>query len=368
MATASHSSLALKSARAYSGRMPKALRKTLPKDFEAMLEQGDFAEITRALEGCLPDARGGYGKQTALHFAKVSDELTRWLVARGADLNAEDTWGNAPLHIRIAHGGKIDVLLDLGADVHHMSRSLGSPLHEAADKHSIPAATLLLDRGAKIDLPNRQGRTPLELALERCSNSRLKTMAPMARFLLDRGAERRPAMKEAVKRLGESFEFHREGFAVSGVGEATAALEGLYAMFDVPAVPRRRIHDGVSPIRPNATTWEEQHDELWSLLVPSSGPARTVQGEVVRIAGRIADEICRNGGANWDPAYREMACAFETHVRSGVALPDGDLTTVAAIVRALPRDGGLDEIARLGVRWVQLNPIPVPLAPPKYKR
>jgi hypothetical protein len=36
-----------------------------------------------------------------------------------------------------------------------------------------------------------------------------------------------------------------------------------------------------------------------------------VQGEVVRIAGRIREEIRWNRGDNWDEVYREMAHAFE---------------------------------------------------------
>lgn len=60
------------------------------------------------------------------------------------------------------------------------------------------------------------------------------------------------------------------------------------------------MHDGTSPIVATAATPEDRFDELWNLLVPSGGPSATVQGEVIRIAGKIHDEWHRNGGCNWD--------------------------------------------------------------------
>lgn len=92
-------------------RMTKAKRKTLPKNFEALLAEGDHAKITEALTACQPDAHGGFNR-TALAFAGCSDELSRWLVANGANLEAEGAWGDTPLQHRITYGGSIDVLLE----------------------------------------------------------------------------------------------------------------------------------------------------------------------------------------------------------------------------------------------------------------
>lgn len=40
----------------------------------------------------------------------------------------------------------------------------------------------------------------------------------------------------------------------------------------------------------------KQFSWLWDYLVPMGGSAETVQGEVVRIAGRIGGELFNNGG------------------------------------------------------------------------
>jgi len=70
--------------------MAKTKKKTLPKDFEPMLERGSLAELKAVFDVCELDARGGYSKQTALAFDKCPDDLARWLVAQGADLSATD--------------------------------------------------------------------------------------------------------------------------------------------------------------------------------------------------------------------------------------------------------------------------------------
>jgi hypothetical protein len=74
--------------------------------------------------------------------------------------------------------------------------------------------------------------------------------------------------------------------------------------------------------------------------VPSQGPAATVQGEVIRISGRIADELHRNGGTNWDADYKAMADAFLKHVQGGKPLSSPDLAEAAAIVAAVKRKTG----------------------------
>lgn len=54
------------------------------------------------------------------------------------------------------------------------------------------------------------------------------------------------------------------------------------------------------------SSWQEQFDQLWDLLVPSCGAASTVQGEAVRVCGRLAHELLDNGGINWDDDFQTM--------------------------------------------------------------
>lgn len=295
--------------------MAKAKKKRLPKDFESQLEAGNLKELTALFETHDIDARGGDSKQTALAFDQCPDDLTRWLVESGADLAAEDTYGETPLHARSrGRMGRIQILLDLGADVHHGEKRQGTPLHAAAVTCDFKTAKLLLRHGARVDALNRDGETPLARALARCSNMLIPAMSAFAELLLSAGARRTPEMKKWVTRIGTNFEFHRAGFNPDFLEETSAGLEKLYKLFGVDPVARRVVHDGKTPIVARSSSWQDQHQELWELLVPSRGAAATVQGEVIRITGKIHRELEVNGGANWDREFGKMAQAFLIHV------------------------------------------------------
>jgi hypothetical protein len=348
----------------------KTKKNVLPKDFEALLEKNDVDALKALFDTYDVNARGGVLKQTALAFAQCPDDLARWLVDRGADLAASDQYGDTPLHSRSRHWkGRIEVLLELGADPNSGEGARGTPLHAAAEACNVGNARLLLQCGAHVDALDRSGQTPLVHALQRCSNAQIESLAALAELLMEAGAQQTPEMKAIVTRIGTDFEFHRAGFNPDFLQSTSEALEKLYAMFDAPAAPRRNLHDGVSPIVPKAESWEERHEELWRLLVPSSGSAETVQGEVVRIAGRMHDELEGNGGTNWDRDYNTMADAFLSHVASGASLDATLLQEVREIVVSLKRKAGdTRRLCELAVNWVSLNPIPAKLKPPDYRR
>jgi len=53
--------------------------------------------------------------------------------------------------------------------------------------------------------------------------------------------------------------------------------------------------------------WWDEQERLWKELVPSAGQAKTVQGELIRCAGKATDEAYRNGNMNWESGYEELA-------------------------------------------------------------
>jgi hypothetical protein len=350
----------------------KAKKKQLPKDFETLLKTRGLKELKVLFDTHDVNARGGVFKQTALAFNECPDELARWLVERGADLAAGDRYGDTPLHSRSRHWkGRIEVLLELGAEVNHGDgeNMHGTPLHAAAGSYRVETADVLLRHGARVDSLNRERQTPLAYALQRCSNAQIQDMAAIAELFLAAGARQTAEMQAFVTRIGTDFEFHRGGFNRDSVAATSAALEKLYVLFGVPPVPRRTMHDGKSPIVAQSARWEDQHQELWELLVPSSGAAGTIQGEVVRIAGRIHDELERNGGANWDRGYKRMADAFLVHISSGIPLAESLLTEAREIAAELKRkNGNTRRLCELAVNWVALNPTPLKLPSPDYDR
>ncbi|NHZ41659.1 ankyrin repeat domain-containing protein [Massilia aquatica] len=350
--------------------MAKPKRKLLPKDFEAMLENGDLDELKAVFETRLIDARGDYDKRPALAFDLCAEPLARWLLAQGADLYAPNSGGDTPLHLRACSWrGRVEVLLALGADVNRPNASGATPLHEAARCHRADSTRVLLAHGAKVDAVDAHGLTPLELALKTCGNTDLTEMILIARDLLAAGAPLSASMKDHVRSVGTGFEEMRAAFNPDYVDATSAALDALYVLFDVTPVARRIMHDGRSPITVAAGHWQAQHQELWDALVRPEGYAATVQGEVIRISGRIARELDGNGGCNWDSDYKRMAEALLGHVQSGQPLPAPALAEFAALIGAAKRQScDTARLAELSVAWVLLNPQPVAMEKPAYRR
>lgn len=371
-------------------------RKTLPKDFEATLAEGDLDVLKKIFDACELNAYGGQWKCTALGFEECPDELARWLVDQGLEVDTPDVMGRTPLCRRAGAGQDLTLLLELGADVNgwpgrhspvtaaiaypetlrvlvergadlNTVTSSGAALHQAALR-SAESTRILLDHGADPAILDWGGRTPLQAALQNCRNIDILPVAGSARILLDAGCPTPDDAVAMVTRIGGQFEFHRAGFNPRYLEETDAALSDLYGLFGVHPVGRRMIHDGSSPITVDATEPDAQFDELWNLLVPSSGSAETVQGEAIRLAGRIARELLHNGGTNWDGSFRKMKDALITHLGSGT--PVATAAERAELSRGITRDhydeGAIRRVTELAVAWVLANPGPIALGATDY--
>ncbi|HHV7499759.1 hypothetical protein MYB88_11180 [Escherichia fergusonii] len=174
-------------------------------------------------------------------------------------------------------------------------------------------------------------------------------------------------MREFVTRIGEKFEFLRADYNPESVDKVIAALDRLYQIFDVEPVPHRYVHDGVSPIVINAQE-ENIFAALWQQLVPGIGAANSLQGEVIRIAGKIIYELDGNGGINWDADYKKMADAFLEYVSQGNALPEQLLEETRLLIALLKKKKGEPHrLIELSVIWVTANLQPIRLDNVKYK-
>ncbi|MBP1324959.1 hypothetical protein JOF28_000191 [Leucobacter exalbidus] len=225
----------------------------------------------------------------------------------------------------------------------------------------------MINAGANVLAVNDDGETALLYRLRRTRGSDLVQAASVAAAHIQAGAPLTQELQHAIHLISEDFEQIREAFDEAALPGTEAALAQLLKLFSVePAAPVVR-HDGVSPIKVNAAAWPDRFNALWDYLVPAAGSANTVQGEVIRVAGRIAAEIGGNGGANWNSRYREMLSEYPAMLASAVPLPDADRAEARALARALSRGRGneeeLDRIRELATRWVGLNPTPIPHTP-----
>jgi ankyrin repeat protein len=117
-------------------------------------------------KGVNPDSRDGLGR-TALVTAAVAGhvEMVRFLLARGADVNVPSVDGHTALSGAIANNRReiFQLLLSKGAAVDGASGS-GAPLIYACVFKRIEFAKVLLSRGAKANVKDQAGRTPLGVA------------------------------------------------------------------------------------------------------------------------------------------------------------------------------------------------------------
>jgi ankyrin repeat protein len=103
---------------------------------------------------------------TALHLAASRENVSalRILLARKADVNSRDEFGNTPLSVAAAKDPEVlQLLLDNGADVNSTNKAGGTSLMVAISSQR--NLKLLLEHGADVNARDNDGWTVLEFAL-----------------------------------------------------------------------------------------------------------------------------------------------------------------------------------------------------------
>ena len=132
---------------------------------EAMYD--DVALVLLSQPTLDPNARGKNGATALISYVwRTRRDAVEKLLERGADVNAQDADGDAPLHgaAQIGDVEIINLLLDKGADPNLKNRLGGTPLMWAAVFGNEPAAVRLLERGANPALKDADGMTALDWA------------------------------------------------------------------------------------------------------------------------------------------------------------------------------------------------------------
>lgn len=115
--------------------------------------------------------------------------VVKVLLEAGADVKAVNSYGSTTLHLA-ATASTVDIidiivaLLDAGADINARNKNDQTPLHYASQASNPEVITLLVDRGANVNMQDSKGNTPLINAV-RGENAKPEVVS----FLLDKGAD-----------------------------------------------------------------------------------------------------------------------------------------------------------------------------------
>ncbi len=213
-------------------------------DFIRVVIAGDVAEVSRRLAvnpalATMPSDVGAtrlgnqafffpeiahylYAGDTALHMAAAAfrPRVAERLIAGGAESRAKNRRGAEPLHYAAdanrwdpaAQAETITYLISIGADANAVDSAGVAPLHRAVRTRSLAAVRALLDGGADARRPNKSGSTPLHLAVQTTgrggsgSPQAREQQAGIVRLLLERGgrATDRDRQGKAVSRAASS--------------------------------------------------------------------------------------------------------------------------------------------------------------------
>jgi hypothetical protein len=116
--------------------------------------------------------------------------------------------------------------------------------------------------------------------------------------------------------------------------------------------------------------WKKEHQRLWAALVPKQGQADTLQGEIIRIVGKLTDEAYRNGNRNWDTDCERMWRFVGAHLDDPETFTEEERELIGNLVEEIIEDkdcpdvlgdgSAIDVVNEKAVDWCMAHPDPIP--------
>uniref|UniRef100_A0A0A9Z7P8 Ankyrin-1 n=3 Tax=Lygus hesperus TaxID=30085 RepID=A0A0A9Z7P8_LYGHE len=130
-----------------------------------------YTGIVRYLlgKGAEVNAKANNGR-TSLHIAVLNGfrEIINLLLKKGASINDADSFGNTPLHYAamVGQAKVVEMLIQRGALINKVNEDGWTPLHMACSSGSIECASLLVNKGCSVNASSKGEATPLLMSVE----------------------------------------------------------------------------------------------------------------------------------------------------------------------------------------------------------
>lgn len=144
-------------------------QRKIPTAFDmifAAIERGDKATLEKLLLQNIDinaTRSHGYANRTPLHVAAFFSqaEIAKFLISKGANVNAKNEKGNTPLHIAASISLDVSkILIENGADVNAQNIYGITPLHFSAKKKEADVTLFLLSHNVEVNIQHDKSTPP----------------------------------------------------------------------------------------------------------------------------------------------------------------------------------------------------------------
>jgi ankyrin repeat protein len=235
-------------------------------------------------------ARGLHGSTPLMDAASAGElKAVEALLAKGADVNAQDKFGGTALVYAAREGYTevVRILIAHGADVNVRDTS-STGLHKAAKNGHLDVVRLLLSHGAEIDAKDVDGQTALIVAIPR---SRTDVVLELLRQGADPNAKRRGARHVSAL---ETAVMNRDSLAVTALLAKGADLD-QYGASALVLSAKAGLTDIVQILLDGGVSVDGTDAWGQTALHRASAAGRTDIVNVVLASGADVDAVDRSG-------------------------------------------------------------------------
>lgn len=339
----------------------------LPKNFKSIMERGNLEELKRVYDDCAITAHAGKKEDKwwlPFFFSTDCIEFYGWLVNQGLDIETRNPYGRTALYEAITEA-HLEGLVLAGADIEaRAGLDRIAPIHRFARFHNENLIKKLIALGADVNARDKSGNTPLDWVFFSGKGRDVVQICAVAKLFIESGGTYTEKTPKHVEELSRDFEFIKSSLRPEDQVRGEKCVQDLCGFFRVKGAKAINKNDGDSPIVISSTKYEDIVDEIFDSLVPPYGHCKILQGEVVRICCKVRDWLLIHEGEReqWREDYEYMMESIPQYLSNGTMLDSMKMEMVRKLANNVNYKSNpdiLDELCKLCIEWVLVNPQPI---------